>query len=330
MIGSWLSALALLATTVPASGAPPEIALRRIGVVEATGVRADATPLHPGETVVYALDWGAIARPSQPRLATTAQGDSGDPAADAAQHQWVRLVPHDPRAGGADTLEMLLVGLGKSQSPAATLLDDRGDPTATVAPIEIETVAAIAEEQAEPAPMRDPSSLDLDMAGLLIVLTAAVLFGALLVAVTIFLVWRWRRRRARASAAAPPPPPIPADRRALDALDALLREGFLERGELKRFAVPLAEIGKGFIGEISGVPLLELTTEECVRALRASGLGGAHAPWLHAWLTDLDMVKFAEARPPADILRDAAVALRRVIETMNTPASGSNSGVATQ
>ena len=320
MIASGLAFLALLAAAVP------EAQVTRVGVIDAGAIRTDTTALHPGETVVYALDWRGATRPAQPHLAAADSSGTGDPSADAAQHQWVRFVPNDPRAAGADTLELLLVGLGKSTTPAATLQDEQGVTVAQVAPLELETVAAIAEEEAEPTPMRDPSSLDLDMAGLLIVLTAAAFVGALVLALVIFLVWRWRRRRARALAPAPLPPPMSADRRALEALDALLAEGWLERGELKRFAVSLAEIGKGFVGELSGVPLLELTTDECVRALRVSGLGGAHAPWLQSWLTDLDMVKFAEAKPPADQLRDAAIALRRVIETQGRPAVPRASG----
>lgn len=323
MIASGLAFVALLAAGVP------EVQVTRVGVIEAGAVRSDTMALHPGETVVYALDWRGVTRPAQPRLAFSDSGGSGDPAADAAQHQWVRFVPNDPRAAGADSLELLLVALGKSPTPAAELQDEQGATIAQVAPLELETVAAIAEEEAEPAPLRDPSSLDLDMAGLLIVLTAAALLGALLLALAVYLVWRWRRRRSQALAPAPPLPPIAADQRALQALDALLAEGWLERGELKRFAVSLAEIGKGFIGELSGVPLLELTTDECVRALRVSGLGGAHAPWLQSWLTDLDMVKFAEAKPPADQLRDAAMALRRVVQAQSRHATPQGSGADT-
>ncbi|MDQ7088179.1 MAG: hypothetical protein Q9Q13_10135 [Acidobacteriota bacterium] len=127
-------------------------------------------------------------------------------------------------------------------------------------------------------------------------------------------VWWLRRLRPRSRPTpAPGPPPPPPETVALDALEALLGEGLLERGHLKTFSARLAEIGKGYIGTRAGVSLLEKTTAECRPLLAATGFSPSRSDWLVHWLGELDMVKFAGDRPAADVLREKAEALRAVI-----------------
>ncbi len=258
--------------------------------------------LHPGDVVGLALEWPEGARPDRPRLAGRPEPRAGEPLP-------LRLVPRDDRAGGKDVLLVLLAALGKAELAPVELADGSGRVVARTEALTLE--ARPREEAQDPAPARPPVPVPPDWAGLAAV--AGVL--ALLLAGGVLLARRLRgRERPRKPRGKPGPPPEPPEVRALRALDELLARGLLERGERKPFADALGEIAKGFFGEIAGVPLLERTTGECRRLLREARFDPGAAAWLDRWLAELDLVKFAEARPPVAELRAAAEELRREIE----------------
>jgi len=300
--------LLLLVAALPASAraadGPVEVTLHPAFVLrEGKAVPVeDGTTLHPGDVVGLALDWPEGARPARPRLAGRPEPRAGEPVP-------LRLVPRDERAGGKDVLLVLLAALGKAELAPVELADGNGRTVARTAPLSLE--AAPREDAQDPAPARPPVEVPPDWAGL-----AAVAAGlALLLAGAVLLARRLRGRdRPRKPREKAGPPPEPPEVRALRALDELLARGLLERGERKPFADALGEIAKGFFGEIAGVPLLERTTEECRRLLREARFDPGAAAWLDRWLTELDMVKFAEARPPVAELRAAAEELRAEIE----------------
>ncbi len=261
-----------------------------------------ATRLHPGEVVGLALEWPGGTRPERPQLA-------GKPEPRAGEAVPLRVVPRDPRAGGRDVLLVLLAALGKVRVSPVDLAGPGGKVAGRTVPVELEVVAR--EDAKDPAPARPPVPVPPDWAGLAAVLAAlaVALVGAVLAVRKLRGRSRPRQRRS-----APAPPPEPPEVRALRALDELLARGLLERGERKPFADALGEIAKGFFGEVAGVPLLERTTEECRRLLREARFDPAAAAWLERWLAELDLVKFAEARPPVAELRAAAEELRRTVE----------------
>jgi hypothetical protein len=291
-----------------APAALPPLQGESIGLVGASGfVAGSNSKPRPGDRLVIALDWSSLTRPAQVTLAPRETADQ----ADIAAHRPLALIERDPRAAGRDTIELLLVGLGKGATPPITIAETGGAPIAVLEPLEVETVASIEGTQAEPAPPRAQAEIGWDGAGVALAVGAALLLAALVAWGLVVLV----RRAHRPAAAELPPalPAIPPDRQALAALDALLAEGFLARGLIKPFSVRLAEIAKRFFGEQFQVPLLERTTEECHQLLLHSGTGSPYAVWLRQWLDQLDMVKFAGAKPPEQQLSEAADALRQLV-----------------
>jgi hypothetical protein len=312
-----LAAGLLLPAAAQATEAPaerPVVELSPAFVIDAEGRRDFAeAPLRPGDLLGLALEWPEGSRPARPALAPAAPAGPTDPPGGALPR---RLVARDPRAGGADVLEVQLAGLGTVELPALSLTDATGAPVAATRPLELTVEPALPADATEPADLRPPVGIPLDAAGVAVVATALLLALAALWVV----VRRLRRRPAPAAPATPAAPPEPPDRRALRELDALLASGLLARGRVKEFSVRLAEIGKGYLAARSGRPLLERTTREAARELeRHGGTLAALAPWLVRWLDRLDMVKFAGARPVDEELRAQAEALREVIERTSAP-----------
>ncbi len=299
-----LATFAVACAVLAQEALPPELELTPRFVIGQEGTRPydENTPPQPGETIGLALAWPDGLRPAQPSLA-------GEAASGAFRAR--RLVLADPRADGDDIIEVLLGTLEGAQLPALALVDEGGETIAKTRPLTLEVRTALDAEESEPAPTRPPASIRPDFASLLIVLVVAALVAG---ALTLLALWTWRRLRARGEEIAPPSEPSPPPEvRALDALEALLAERLLERDLHKPFSVRLAEIGKGYIGEVAELPLLERTTEECARELANAGFADARVRWLERFLTRLDLVKFAGDRPPTTVLAKAAEELRAMI-----------------
>lgn len=294
-----LCALGAATPDLPEIGARLELVIR-----DATPRAAAGEKLHPGDLVALKLEWTGAARPAAPAL--TPPGKTAEPGKVLPR----RLVAGDPRAAGADTVEVLLAALGKTEIPALVITDGQGKPVARTRPVALEVHPALPEGESQPAPARPAIWISPELAGIL------VLIGALLalLAASLYLVWRaWKRRRRGGPAGTEEPPRDPADLCALCDLDLLLAEGLIEQGRIKEFCVRLAEIGKAFLGTLSGLPLLERTTRECVRALSRSSLPRERTRWLGPWLDQIDLVKFAKHRPAPDELARLASDLRGVI-----------------
>ncbi len=302
-----LATLLLASSVLPASGSetqePVRLALRPIARLSSDGTKAlaEGEELHAGETLILAIDWPSELHPNAPRLLLS------DEAATAGTPRALRLLRHDRRADGQDTIEVLLTALGETELPELAIGDGNGKLIARTLPCPLNITARESGESA-PAQERPPVEIPLEW------LSLALIAGGF-VALAGLAAWGISRlpRRKRSNAPAPVAERVPAGVRALDALEALLADGLLERRLFKAFSVRLAEIGKGFLGEIAGVPLLELTSEECVHALDQVGFGAQRVAWLESWLRRLDLVKFAEDRPAVVALRESATELRRLI-----------------
>jgi len=265
-----------------------------------------AVPLRaakPGDVVLLRIDWPG----PRPGTFAVADPDDGD---GLGNHSVRRVVRSDPRAEGADVVELLVFGLGTIEIGPLDIVDADGESIGRTMPAMIEVVAGLDESDSEPSPERPAMTLGLDRAGMAIALLATTLaLGA-----AAWLLARLMRRRIGPSELRERIVPVehPAER-ALRELDELSGSGLAARGSVKRFCIRLAEIGKTFEGGVSRAALMELTTSECGRELRRRGMDERRVAWFTGWLDRIDLVKFAGDRPEHDALDDLVTTLRTVV-----------------
>lgn len=106
-----------------------------------------------------------------------------------------------------------------------------------------------------------------------------------------FLAWRWWRRRA--ARRDEPPPPLPPAERFARRLDALAAERLPEAGRVREYFFRLSEAVREYVGALTGVNALDLTTGELVDALRAAGEARLDVEGLRGFCEDADLIKFA-------------------------------------
>ncbi|MCC7293697.1 MAG: hypothetical protein IT449_16690 [Phycisphaerales bacterium] len=144
--------------------------------------------------------------------------------------------------------------------------------------------------------------------------------AALLVVATAGVLW-WRRRQRRASQ---PSPPIPADVWATRALDALLAEQLVERGQVHEFYFRVSAIVRGFIERRFGLHAAEMTTGEFLQeALTGEMLGESNRSLLGEFLEACDLVKFARFEPQPRAITQTVESARAFIQIMG-PTQGTN------
>lgn len=140
----------------------------------------------------------------------------------------------------------------------------------------------------------------------------AVRAGAVLLALGLIAAawWWWRRKRPPTGATAPL---IPPDERARQRLAAAL--ALIEQPE--RFCTSVSEIARTYLEERFGLKAPERTTEEFLAELpRQAVLDARHQTLLSDFLTQTDLVKFAQFEPGRRELEELhAAALRLVEET---------------
>jgi hypothetical protein len=187
------------------------------------------------------------------------------------------------------------------------------------APITVEVASVLVAGQSDPADIKKQVALPEGFPWLWVGL------GAALVAAALAGLWWWRRRRRRPVAAepvAPPTPPRPAHEIAYAELERLLGSGMLERGEIKKFHIELAEIARRYIAARYGIETFERTTYEILEALRAARLPGEVQTMASDLLGNCDLVKFAKYLPSQDETRRTVErAYRFVDETRAAPAA---------
>jgi len=149
--------------------------------------------------------------------------------------------------------------------------------------------------------------------------------GLLAAAVAAFLLWRWWRRRARA--AAEPAPPLPPDERFARRLDALAADRLPEQGRAREFFFRLSEAVREYLGALTGVNALDLTTGELLDALAAQGDPRLDLPTLRAFSEDADLVKFARF-PAGGYECDAGLRYARELLERTRPAAAADAAVA--
>ena len=123
-----------------------------------------------------------------------------------------------------------------------------------------------------------------------------VALGAL--AAILLGVWLWRWWRARRRAGAAPPPPISPEVRFAARLDELEGERLGEQGRGREHWFRLSEAVRDYLGAVTGLNALELTTAELLDALGAQPDPRLPLEPVRRFCETSDLVKFA--RLPAD------------------------------
>lgn len=313
-VAALLSVLAAAAVEIPGVPLEPAFILR-----EGEPRDLEGTSPHPGEVVGFRVRWPEGEAPERFDLAA--------PGAALGKAVPLAAVPSDPRADGEDVMEVLLLGLGEMEVPPfALLLADGG--TVRTAPVTLETVPGLAEEDQEPAPARDQATLGLEPLGLAMAIMAVLVPLGALVAL---LLWLRRRRRTAETPAAPAEPEVPPGVWAHQALDALLNSDLLARGEMKVFHVRLSAIAKEYLSRRFRISLMERTTAECPSDLRRAGVDASLTREVGQWLGAIDMVKFAGERPGSGQVVASVQALRDMVDATSPrsqPAAAVGAGEA--
>lgn len=143
----------------------------------------------------------------------------------------------------------------------------------------------------------------------------AWLLIALAVVGSAALVYWWSQRPRRAMAVPPSPPPPPPAATARRALQALLDEGLIERGEVDRFYTRLSDIVRQYLEGQFRLRAPERTTEEFLQEItHEPRLSAPQRSLLGEFLQESDLVKFARHQPGADDMRRGHAAATRLVE----------------
>jgi len=216
------------------------------------------------------------------------------------------------------TLSLSLFELGSQEVPPLTfdVMTPEGGRRWTSPPVAVEGSATLPEDVIEKgAELRgDKRAEDVP------VLTLRLLWGALLAIAALYALWRlvrwWRARPAREG---PRAPPLPLDVRTRSALEALRAERLPEAGRQKEFYSRLADILRGFVGELYKVEALESTTAELSRNLQRAGAPAAVVAGLRELLEEADLVKFAKLQVDPSACHGALDTGHRLVERAVAP-----------
>ena len=154
-------------------------------------------------------------------------------------------------------------------------------------------VQSLLPEDVEELILRDVSAPAVPPRGRSTALLASIIGGAVIVAATaVFVVMRIRGKRGEVILYAP------AHEIAVDALEQLIADDLLGRGETGLFYVRISDILRHYIEHRFGIRAPEQTTEEFL-SIAGSGslLSDSQRAILRRFLTHCDMVKFADHSP---------------------------------
>lgn len=147
----------------------------------------------------------------------------------------------------------------------------------------------------------------------------------------VILATLYLRRRSRRSrpAAEPLPPPLPPHAQALRRLEELRQKQWWQTGRIREYHSELTHIVRSYIEQRFDIPALEQTTPEILARWLREGQDPSLAGKLRSLLETADLVKFAQAEPPADFHERAMLYVREFISETK-PAEPNEAGTTPQ
>lgn len=159
-----------------------------------------------------------------------------------------------------------------------------------------------------------------------------VLLGLVLIAVAVAAYFAIKRIKAHKPLIhIPQAPPLPADTKALQALEALRVRQLWQQGKVKEYHTELTDILRNYLEEAYHIQSTEMTSDQTLEAVEASAANVADSlPLLRQVLQTADMVKFAKSEPlPHEHDRSMSNAVNFVHLTAPHPAATEESADAT-
>ena len=150
----------------------------------------------------------------------------------------------------------------------------------------------------------------------LIILLAALMI-TLIGAVIGWIVRRWNE--ARAANRGPYVDPRPAHEIAFAHLLELERARLIENGEFKNYSLRISEIIRAYFGKRFEFAGLEMTSDELREALSSVDLSDEATLVLNDFLSDTDLIKFADLSTSAQALEELGRRARRLIDLTREP-----------
>jgi len=306
MAGSAVRAQPALPSAAPAASARPDTA--RLGFVELDSLPAPLALHVLADTVAFGgllpLAWDLPAGAAVPPAGLPAPAGDQLAAVPVRRQPWWKGggAEKGDEAGIKAKLESLPLATG--QRVVAFYRVYRTDPFRLEWAGRTSAVVTVQGRVADPgrlAAIRDPRAWAWFTTTLALSLAALALMAAL-------FWWWWRRRRRRAE----PTDwrlPEPAWIGAALALQGLLEERLLERGDPKAFLDGLAAVARRFAAAHYGVPAAELTGGELVTACAARGYDTAQPVAFARLIDGADLRRYDPEAPAPGWCRDQIVEL---------------------
>jgi len=135
----------------------------------------------------------------------------------------------------------------------------------------------------------------------------------------IYLWWKRPEKPKRKYIAQPEikEPVLPAWEKALKALDELLTEDLLDKGETVLYHFRLSNILRAFLEETYNFPALEMTGREIAVSLNRRNIPQAQE--IRKFITYCDLVKFAKREPAAVEIEENTLWLRNYLISFREP-----------
>ena len=141
--------------------------------------------------------------------------------------------------------------------------------------------------------------------------------GAVALALAGWRLWRWWRARRRAGEA--PPPPVPPEVRFAARLDQLDQERLGEQGRGREHFFRLSEAVRDYLGSVTGLNALDLTTGELLDALARQPDPRLPLPVLRHFSETADLVKFARLHADAGACAEGVAFGRELLVRTRPP-----------